>query len=125
MDVGSDIDSQCSKCGVTTHVVVAMVGTEIAKCECPTCGGVHKFRDPSRKPATKRKTASKAAPTGPAVEPDLSLPVRAYQTSDTYQLGERIEHSVFGAGVIEQVMPAKVRVFFPDGQKVLLHGKAL
>ncbi len=34
MDVGSDVDSQCTKCGVTSHVIIAMVGTEIAKVEC-------------------------------------------------------------------------------------------
>lgn len=124
-DVGDDIDSLCSKCGVTTHVVVAMVGAEIAKVECPVCKAVHKYRDPARKKKTaRRKAPAKSAPAGPSVEPDLSLPVREYQASDTYQLGQRIEHSVFGAGVIEQVMPAKVRVYFPDGQKVLLHARA-
>ena len=124
MDVGSDVDNQCTKCGLTTHVVVAMVGTEIAKVECKNCGSVHKFRDPTAKKAVRKKSPAKKEPPGPSVEPDLSLPVVQYQTSDTYQLGQRIEHSVFGSGVIEQVMPAKVRVFFPDGQKVLLHGRA-
>ncbi len=126
MDVGSDVDSQCTKCGVTSHVIIAMVGTEIAKVECASCGALHKYHDPKARktPVKKKKAAAKKAPAEPSVEPDMTLPVRSYQTSDTYQLGQRIEHSVFGSGVIEQVMPAKVRVFFPEGQKVLMHARA-
>ena len=125
MDVGSDVESKCTKCrGATTHVVIAMVGTEISKVECSACGGLHKYRDPKKKTPVRKKAAAKKEPVGPSVEPDMDLPVRAYQISDTYQLGQRIEHSVFGAGVIEVVMPAKVRVFFPEGQKVLMHSRA-
>jgi len=130
MEVGTDIDNQCTKCGVTTHVVVATPEGKLAKVECKQCGSVHRFRDPNKKKKTKKKAATRkrapAAPVGPLVEPDLSLPVKPYAVSDTYQPGERIQHKVFGAGVIEQVMgPLKVRVFFEDGQKILIQGKEL
>ncbi|MFP8881360.1 MAG: hypothetical protein VCE43_18905 [Myxococcota bacterium] len=133
MEVGADIDNQCTKCGVTTHVVVGLVEGKLAKVECKQCGSVHRFRDPDKKKKTavkKKKAATRkrapAAPVGPLVEPDLSLPVKPYQVSDTYRPGERIQHKVFGAGVIEQVMgPLKVRVFFEDGQKILIQGKVL
>jgi len=86
------------------------------------------------KKATKKKTvrrtagksSSRSEPVGPSVEPDLSRPVRPYQMSDTYLVGDRIDHQSFGTGVIERVMgPSKVQVYFPEGQKMLLHGKAL
>ena len=131
MEVGADIDNQCTKCGITTHVVVAVMEGKLAKVECKQCGSVHRFRDPDKKKKTavKKKATRKrtpAVPPGPLVEPNLNLPVKPYEVSLTYEPGERIQHKVFGAGVIEQVMgPLKVRVFFEDGQKILIQGKVL
>ncbi len=132
MEVGADIDNQCTKCGITTHVVVAVPEGKLAKVECRQCGSVHRFRDPNKKKKTavKKKAGTRkrapAVPPGPLVEPNLNLPVKPYEVSLTYEPGERIQHKVFGAGVIEQVMgPLKVRVFFEDGQKILIQGKVL
>jgi hypothetical protein len=56
----------------------------------------------------------------------MSRPIRPYQTSETYLVGDRIDHQSFGTGVIERVMsPSKVQVYFPEGQKMLLQGRAL
>jgi hypothetical protein len=80
----------------------------------------------TKKKTVRRKTAARAEPEGPSVEPDLSRPIRPYQTSDTYAVGDRIDHRSFGTGVIERVMsPSKVQVYFPDGQKMLLQGRSL
>lgn len=80
----------------------------------------------TKKKAVRRKSSARSEPVGPSVEPDLSRPVRPYLTSDTYMVGDRIDHRSFGTGVIERVMsPSKVQVYFPDGQKMLLHGRAL
>jgi hypothetical protein len=133
MEVGADIDNECTKCGITTHVVVAVMEGKLAKVECKQCGSVHRFRDPDKKKkktAVKKKAATRkrapAAPVGPLVEPNMSWPIKPYAVSDTYQPGERIEHKTLGAGVIEQVIgPLKVRVFFEDGQKILIQGKVL
>jgi hypothetical protein len=130
MEVGEDIDNRCTKCnGITGHIVIAVVEGKLAKVECKLCGSLHRFRDPNKKPPAKKKATRKrapAVPAGPLVEPNKSLPIKPYAVSDTYQPGERIEHKTFGAGVIEQVMgPLKVRVFFEDGQKILIQGKTL
>ena len=75
---------------------------------------------------TTRKTSARSEPEGPSVEPDLSRPIRPYQISDTYAVGDRIDHQSFGTGVIERVMsPSKVQVYFPEGQKMLLQGRSL
>ena len=59
------------------------------------------------------------------MEPDLTRPIRPYHFSDTYRVGDRIDHKSFGTGVIERVMgPSKVQVFFSTGQKMLLHGRS-
>jgi hypothetical protein len=125
MEVGADIDNRCTKCGITTHVVIALPEGKLAKLECKQCGSKHQFRDPNKKKAAPRKRAP-VTPPGPLVEPNMSLPIKQYEVSETYQPGERIQHKTFGAGVIEQVMgPLKVRVFFEDGQKILIQGKVL
>ncbi len=130
MEVGADIDNQCTKCGITTHVVVAVMEGKLAKVECKQCGSVHRFRDPAKKKKTavkkKASTRKSAVPPGPLVEPNMNLPIKPYEVSDTYEPGERIAHKTFGAGVIEQVIgPLKVRVFFEDGQKILIQGRVL
>jgi hypothetical protein len=45
MRLGDDIDDHCSRCKRTTdHSVVAMLGKEVLKTRCRTCGGEHKYR---------------------------------------------------------------------------------
>ena len=127
MKVGADIQNACTKCGTVAHVIVAIVEGKIAKVECKECGSVHRNRKTAAKSKKKATTRRAAAPQviGPAVEPDLSLPIRRYQTSDTYAVGERIDHTHFGMGVIERIMgPSKVQVYFSDGQKTLLQGRS-
>jgi hypothetical protein len=34
------------------------------------------------------------------VEPDLTRPIRPYQTSEIYSVGDRIDHQSFGTGII-------------------------
>jgi hypothetical protein len=81
----------------------------------------------TKKKAVRRasgKSAARSEPDGPSVEPDLSRPIRPYQKSETYLVGDRIDHQSFGTGVIERVMSrSKVQVYFPEGQKMLLQGR--
>lgn len=62
MHPGSDIESRCTKCKTTTnHIVVAMIGTTVAKVKCNTCGSEHNFRpvekERNQSPAVKRVRA--------------------------------------------------------------------
>jgi hypothetical protein len=128
-DVGADIDNKCGKCGDGAHVIVAITNGRIGKVECKQCGTQHRHRltdaEKLLKPSKRasRKT-SPPEPTGPIVEPDLSRPIRPYQISEIYAVGDRIDHQSFGTGIIERIMsPSKVQVYFPDGQKMLLQGR--
>lgn len=48
--VGQRIEARCTRCkDIMGHVVVAMVGDEIAKVECCACGSVHKYHEPAKK----------------------------------------------------------------------------
>lgn len=133
--VGADIASICRKCGDVWHVVVAKVGTSIAKVQCKECGGTHRYKDPAgkAKPAPTRraratgtkKTTKKAdtLPPSPTIEPDTTKPVRAYNAREEFSPGERIDHVKFGVGVVEQGADGKIRVFFDTGRKFLAQAK--
>ena len=132
MRVGGDIGAICRKCGDTWHVVVAIVAGAIAKVECKQCGGRHRYHspDPAERAvrasgASARKApAKRARNTAPAVEPDPSRPVRAYSVSERYAAGDTIEHPRFGRGVVQAIAgPSKIQVWFPDSERVLVHGR--
>jgi len=43
--IGDIIEDHCTRCArLTDHSVVAMVGPEVAKVQCRTCGTEHGFR---------------------------------------------------------------------------------
>ena len=137
--VGADIESICGKCGDVWHVVVAMVGSTVAKVECKMCGRQHRHRPPGGQVSASRATrttarslgSSKASSSGtrgkavsnePLVMADISRPVRSYAISETFTVGDRIHHQTFGDGVVEMVVgPGKIQVFFPAGRRVMAH----
>lgn len=126
--VGEDILNRCTKCGVVVHVIVALVDHKIAKVECKECGSRHRHRPLEAKKVRasgNRKTRARAAQaTPPSPEPDSSRPVRPYLVTETYRVGDRIDHRSLGRGVVEEVVGVtKVRVSFADGTKTLVHGR--
>jgi hypothetical protein len=131
MRVGADIQSTCRKCGDVWHLVIAMSNGQIAKVECKDCGARHGYRPiagtvkPKRRVSTipTRRAASKRAPG--IVEGDLSRPRRSFQTTDAYEVGDRIIHPSFGEGVVQQLVgPTKVEVLFETGLKTMVHGRS-
>ncbi len=129
---GSDVESLCGKCGDTWHVVVAMVGSVIAKVQCKECGGLHKYRPLGGKTAAKagskrRKTAggsrarkeATAEPVGPTVEPDYKRNIRTYRADEHFEVADRVQHPTFGLGVVEASEAGKITIWFPNGRKRL------
>jgi hypothetical protein len=125
--VGADIESMCSKCGDVWHVIVAKVADKIVKVQCKECGALHRYRPLSgAAPATrsKRSTKKAAVPSGvPQVEPDHSRPIKKYSVRETFLVQDQVNHPIFGVGVVEDVKPGKIQVWFPDGRKVLAAAK--
>lgn len=131
--VGADVEALCSKCGDVWHVVVAKVGDQIAKVQCKECGAYHRYRSQEKTPARSRSTTAARprvarAPVErfekPAVAADLTRAVRTYSALERYAVGDRIDHTVFGQGVVEaSPEPGKVTVFFAVGRKVLVQAR--
>lgn len=138
-DVGADIESLCGKCGDVWHVVVAKVGDKIAKVQCKQCGGLHRYKPPpgsagAAKQATGRRRSSvpRSKSTVKAVEGPRPVPVArdphvppiAYSIQQTFEVGDRVDHRIFGVGIVEELLDAgKMRVFFNGERKVLAMAK--
>lgn len=131
--VGADIAAMCSKCGDVWHVVVAKVGEEIVRVICKECGAQHRYRNPAGKAAKKPAAAAARAPReprpvvarfeAPAVQADLTRPVRTYRPAEAFLVGDRVDHPQFGQGTVETVDGQKMTVFFAVGRKVLVHAR--
>jgi hypothetical protein len=47
-----------------------------------------------------------------------------YSTSDKYQQGDVVEHSLFGRGAVTAIKDgSKIEVLFQTGPKTLIHGR--
>jgi hypothetical protein len=131
VSAGAEVESVCSRCGPVWHVVLAMVGSQIAKVECLECHARHRYRPvrgvagpPARRAAGARRASPKSrAADRPAVEVNAALPQRPYASSESYQVGEPLRHPTFGEGVVEAVAAGKMTVFFPGGRRVLVQAR--
>jgi hypothetical protein len=71
----------------------------------------------------KPKPRPKTAPQEPEIiEADPNRPVRSYGISESYQPGDRIEHTTLGLGVVQRIAGAgKIEVLFGDSSSLLVH----
>ncbi len=130
LSAGDHIASRCTKCkNITNHTIVAMVGNTVARVECNTCGGVHNYRDTTRKKIAPR---SKPSGTKPAQDnkveaqweellnhkdPAAATPYNMQMVATPEDL---IQHPNFGLGcVINLIRPNKMEVHFRSGIKLL------
>lgn len=139
---GDDVEAWCTRCRMDlNHRVIAVVGTNIKRVQCLTCGSDHNYHppkthDPEEKEAKSRRSqgpertrgkvdraASKARgewTTFMKEMPPDSAP-RPYRMSESYKAGEFITHPTFGTGrVLEIAGVEKIEVVFEEGRKVLL-----
>ncbi len=143
---GDDVDAWCTKCKMTlSHRVIATVGSTIQRVKCLTCNGEHKYHPPKtekvKAPAKKPtraavEKAKKAAMAKPSPEkslgewttfmrdyPEDGAP-RTYRVTENFHLGEFVEHPVFGAGKVTDIVGAgKIEVAFKEGRKVLIFNR--
>jgi hypothetical protein len=128
--VGKDVDSWCTRCKLMLgHTVEAMVGAKITRVHCNTCGSQHAFR--AAPPGKAKSTAKAREPKAPAASPYETLlrgkdpaKARAYKPSERFTQADLIRHPTFGIGFVTAVKESnKIEVAFPDGPKILAHGR--
>ena len=129
MKVGQDVRALCGKCGETWHVVIALVDGRAAKVECGDCHAHHRYRVAGGAPArrvsgTRKASTRRKLETKDVVEADPTKPVRVFQTTDSFEVGERLSHPTLGEGVVQALAgPTKIEVLFGAERKTLVHAR--
>lgn len=124
-EVGGEVASVCMRCKkATVHIIISMVGDRIARAQCRTCGGMHRYRDPEAPLKPPRKRFGKASPEEVwgkmmnLVTPHKKIP---YTFSGHFKVNDLIDHTTFGLGVVTQLLSGdKIQVIFKDGEKILV-----
>lgn len=120
--LGGDVDAYCGKCKETREHVIAALNTNgtIGRVQCRTCQSNHLYRERQAKTATTRG-ATRASRKDSAIEVDESGPVRSYSMTESFRIGDRVEHGKFGIGVVVGVRSEKIDVKFGRELKILIH----
>lgn len=132
-EVGQDVLTRCGKCKLDlAHVIMSKVEDAIAKVQCKTCNGEHKFKRAKKKKATKKKATTRRATSTAAIERlwnektsgrDLDS-ARSYRFEDKYDVDDMINHTKFGLGVITELLGyEKMSVVFKEYEKILIHNQ--
>lgn len=124
---GKNIESYCTKCKLNLdHTIMAMAGETIAKVRCKTCGSAHKFKSPAeltkvRKPRAKRGASAEA--TAEIIwEAGLAAAKgkeRDYSTALKYRVGDVVNHSMFGKGIVLKLYANKCDMLFKDRERLM------
>ncbi|MEW6350667.1 MAG: hypothetical protein AB1646_16520 [Thermodesulfobacteriota bacterium] len=144
---GEDVEAWCTRCKMNlNHRVIAVVGSEVRRVHCLTCGGDHNYYPPKHQKAPKREktptSKSRAESAAPAATKAVSaaralsewttimkkmppeVVPRPYRATEVFATGEFIDHVRFGVGkVLAMAARDKMEVIFQSGRKVLICGK--
>ena len=134
--VGKETLAYCTSCKMDlNHIIVAMKGDRLAKVQCLTCKKDHAFKAPkgATEPKKKRAKKSDSAATHTSIEAEWeklmnthkNAPKRTYSLKGQFTLGDRIDHTTFGEGIVGKLIyPNKIEVIFRTDVKVLIHAGA-
>lgn len=132
LSVGGDVEAWCGPCGdLTTHSVVAMIGTQPKQVACQVCGSRHSYRtEPARQAtAAAAAAASARARTPEEVEAERraeelralareladATNVRPWDPKQRYKPGEVVAHPDWGRGKVETVLRSSLVARFANG----------
>jgi hypothetical protein len=130
--VGRDVESWCGPCAaLTTHSVVAMVGSEPKQVLCQVCGSRHGYRTAAARRRSPIAEAQEIEERGRPVDPGASrraaelralgeevaaaTDVRVFDPKERYKAGQIIVHPEFGRGKIQNVLRSSLIVRFSAG----------
>ena len=133
--VAKDVIAYCVSCKMDlAHTVVAMNGETVKRVLCNTCNKEHIYRAPvgemtptgKKKPVRKKRTKKTVAPDvlwEKAMESAQDIPSNLYTFDGSFETGEKIDHKIFGLGLITKLIrPNKMEVIFKEGTKLMIRG---
>ncbi len=124
--VGEEITSVCTKCKIALdHTIAALVGERVAKVQCKTCGGLHRYVNPATAGETPARKAAKQTKIEHAweqlIQSSSSKKKQPYTFAGSFKQNDLIDHATFGLGVVmERLSWDKIQVSFKEGEKILL-----
>ncbi|MFH1654924.1 MAG: hypothetical protein ABIE74_12860 [Pseudomonadota bacterium] len=131
-ELGKDALSYCGKCKMPlAHTITKLTAKGgVDRCECNTCKTSHKYRDPDKpvkaKGSTKRATKatiSNEATWNEAISKAKGS-FKLYEMSAKFAAGDLMEHSMFGKGVVKELIGYnKLIVIFEKSEKLLVHNR--
>jgi len=135
--VAKSVLSHCTSCKMDLiHTIVAVKGDKIARVLCLTCKKEHAFRLPTELRASSKKSRSVRSPVPQkarsaaaewekAMEQAAGLPAKAYALGGSFETGEKVDHPMFGPGVVRRLIsPNKMEVVFEEEVKVMIRGES-
>ncbi len=147
---GDDVEAWCTRCRMNlNHRVIAVVGRNVQRVHCLTCGGDHKYYPPKgqipQKTESVRTRSSRSSAKAPKLTPEKISPARAasewstmmkdmppdavpraYKVTESYRPAEFVEHTVFGIGKVMEITGAeRIQVIFKEGRKILICNKKI
>ena len=131
--LGKEILSYCGRCKMPlNHIINSLAKTgKPDKCECQTCGALHKYRDPD-KPVKPRAKGSRSPKKVSVPIEELwkeavakaGEPAKPYAMSASFAEGDLMDHSTFGKGVVQGIAGHnKIKVIFETSEKILVHNR--
>ena len=132
--IGKNIESWCTRCKqMLAHTIEVVVGAKITRVYCHTCGGQHGYRPAppvARADARNRVNGAAASDQKRRSEYEVLLGGRTasaaqpYAQSSRFKVRDLIVHDTFGLGAVTAERDhIKIDVLFPDGPRVLMHGR--
>jgi hypothetical protein len=134
--VGGEIEAWCGPCeGMTTHKIVAMVGSTPKQVVCDACGGRHGYRTTPARKGTETATAASSGRQSTPQELEASrkaeakaeelralsrevaaaAEVKNFDPKERYRPGDIISHLEYGRGKVETVLRSSLLVRFANG----------
>ena len=144
LTVAGETLAYCMSCRMDlAHIIMAMKGDQVLRCQCKTCKKEHTYKapkgvtepgaaPPAKAPRKRAEGASKASASVPVDEEwqkvmskASGVPAKSYSTKEKFRVGEKIAHPTFGEGIVgKHIFPNKIEVLFQTDLKVLIHGGA-
>ena len=127
---GGYVSAYCTKCRLELgHTIIAKAGDKIVRVKCRTCGSEHNFRTRpvpkgvkkavSKPPVKAVSAKSHTKRWETAMEKATATPI-PYDGGRTYRVGDLVEHSLFGKGIVLKTVPGKMTLLFDEKERILL-----
>ncbi len=139
--IAGTVDSWCGKCKlILAHTIETLDGLKPGRVHCNTCNSQHAYKPylPGEAPrqVKARERAEEDGPRAPQpgkvkashYEELMKNRDRAaaptYSPKTKYTAGDLVTHPSFGLGIAIALKDStKIEVLFPEGPKVLIHGR--